>query len=170
MADDDMPDRPSRPRFIVEFLFWFVCVGAIVFSVYYRWFAKTYAERAIEAEMVAEDNGVRIIDAWVSYYGAVNPPRYDKNGHVNFHYCRPYVDLTDPSLRTDDIDRLLPYVRNLLPDKGKMRVAVFLSSERFANASFVARLREELPRCEMFDRAIAPGFFRTSEAISLEAR
>ena len=164
MVDGDTPDRPSRARFTVAFLLWFVCVVAIVFSVYHRWFAKTYAERAIEAERVAEDNGVRIIRAWGLYYGTEAPPRYDNDGHVNLHYCRPYVDLTDPELRTDDIDHLLPFVRDLLPDEGKMRVAVFLSSERFADAYFVARLRDALPKCEAFDQAKAPGFFRTSSA------
>ena len=170
MVDEGTWNRPSRPQFTIGFLLWFVCVVAIALSAYTRWFAKTYAERAREAEVIAAENGLKIIHIWISYYDFVPPPYFDNDGSVSLHYCQPYVDLTDPKLRTDDIDRLLPYLRDLLPHEKKMRVAVFLSSETFADASFVARLRNELPRCEMFDQAAAPGLFRTSEAITLEDR
>jgi len=162
MLGEGRRNRRWRSQFTTGFLLCFVCILALGLFVHDRWFAKTYTERAIEVEMTAEDNGVKIIHATVSYYGHVSPPRFDNEGNVNLHYCRPYVDLTDPSLRADEIARLLPYIRDLFPDKEKIRVAVFLSSERFADTHFVKRLRDELPRCEIFDRAIAPGFFRTS--------
>jgi len=151
MTNGETHNRDLRPQFTIRFLIWLLCVVAIGLSAYNRWIAKDYKTRAIDAEMVAEDDGVKILRVWVSYYGTL-PPQFDGDGNVDVHYCRPYVDFTDPSVRADDIMRLVPYLQELLPDEGKLRVGLFVSL-----------LRDELPRCEMFDRAIAPGFFRHSK-------
>jgi len=152
-------NRRLRPQFTIGFLLWLLCVVAIGFSVYNRWIAKDYRQRSRESEMVARENGVQFIDVWVDYYGVL--PRFDDDGNVNLHECRPYVDLTDPALGHDGIERLLPYLRGLLPDEGKFRVAVFLSGETFSDTDFVTRLREKLPRCEVFNRTQFPGYFHS---------
>lgn len=157
MVDDDTSNRPSRSRFTIGFLLWLLCVTAIGFSAYNRWIAKDYGERAHDAEMVARDNGIKFIDIWVDYFEGL--PRFDDDGNVNLHECRPYVDLTDPNLDHADITRLLRYLRDLLPDEGRFSVAVFLSSDIFADPTYVAYLRDELPRCEIFDRGKHPVFF-----------
>ena len=107
--------------------------------------------------MIARNNGIAFINIWPSYYGSL--PRFDDDGNVNLHDCQPYVDLTDQSIGIDDINRQLPYLRELLPYERKFRVAVFLSGETFADESFVTHLRNELPRCEIFDRTKYQGWF-----------
>lgn len=162
MTISDAPKGQSRPQFTIGSLLWLLCFAAIGLTAYNRWIAKDYGHRAIDAEMAAKDNGVKIMRVWVSHYGDV-PSRLDTDGNVDLHDCRPYVDFTDPIVKPDDIERLIPHLRELLPDEGKRRVGLFISAELFADSSFVAHLRDELPRCEIFDGAIAPGFFRHSK-------
>ena len=101
MTNGDAPNRHSRPQFTIGFLLWLLCFATIGITAYNRWIAKDYGHRTIDAEMVAKDNGIKIMRVWVSYYGAV-PPRLDGDGNVDLHYCRPYVDFTDPTLRADE--------------------------------------------------------------------
>ena len=162
MTGSDAPKRHSRFQFTIGSLLWLLCFAAIGLTAYNRWIANDYSHRAIDAEMVARDNGVKIIRVWISHYGDL-PPRLDSDGKVNLHDCRPYVDFTDPTVQADDIKRLIPHLQELLPDEGKRRVGLFISTELFADSPFVAHLRDELPRCEIFDGSVTPGFFRQSK-------